>query len=163
VFCHSGFCVQYDSGLLPDMSRYHLFQSHWRPFLCNCCFHVSSHVANRPVWFRSLERSYDAINNKPQIYDMWPPALLPLRRKACWEFFALKNLTASAGFEPANLGTRSQHASSRPPKPLGSILGTNLGTFSVGLERCDEATSSFVNAVRPNGRIPLRLNGISWQ
>jgi hypothetical protein len=26
--------------------------------------------------------------------------------------------TASAGFEPANLGTRGQHASSRPPKPL---------------------------------------------
>jgi hypothetical protein len=23
----------------------------------------------------------------PQIYDMGPPALLPLRRKACWEFF----------------------------------------------------------------------------
>jgi hypothetical protein len=33
-------------------------------------------------------------------------------------FFALKNPTASAGFEPANLDTREQHASSRPPKPL---------------------------------------------
>ena len=33
-------------------------------------------------------------------------------------FFALKNPTASAGFEPANLGTKSQHATSRPPKPL---------------------------------------------
>ena len=33
-------------------------------------------------------------------------------------FFALKNLTASAGFEPANLGTKGQHATSRPPKPL---------------------------------------------
>jgi hypothetical protein len=32
----------------------------------------------------------------PQIYDMVPPALLPLRRKACWGFFALKNPTASA-------------------------------------------------------------------
>ena len=29
----------------------------------------------------------------------------------------LKNLTASAGFEPANLGTKGQHATSRPPKP----------------------------------------------
>ena len=27
--------------------------------------------------------------------------------------------TASAGFEPANLGTKGQHATSRPPKPLG--------------------------------------------
>ena len=25
---------------------------------------------------------------------------------------------ASAGFEPANLGTKGQHATSRPPKPL---------------------------------------------
>ena len=33
-------------------------------------------------------------------------------------FFALKNPMASVGFEPANLGTKSQHATSRPPKPL---------------------------------------------
>ena len=33
------------------------------------------------------------------------------------DFFALKNPTASAGFEPANLGTKGQHATSRPPKP----------------------------------------------
>jgi hypothetical protein len=30
-------------------------------------------------------------------------ALLPLWRKVCWGFFRPKNLTASAGFEPANL------------------------------------------------------------
>ena len=33
-------------------------------------------------------------------------------------FFALKNPTVSAGFEPANFGTKGQHATSRPPKPL---------------------------------------------
>ena len=33
-------------------------------------------------------------------------------------FFALKNPTASAGLGPANLGTKGQHATSRPPKPL---------------------------------------------
>ena len=32
-------------------------------------------------------------------------------------FFALTNPTASVGFEPANLGTKGQHATSRPPKP----------------------------------------------
>ena len=37
-------------------------------------------------------------------------------------FFALKNPTASAGFEPVNLGTKGQHASPRPPKPLGPTL-----------------------------------------
>ena len=37
----------------------------------------------------------------------------------CWGFlFTLKNPTASAGFEPANLGSKGQHATSRPPKPL---------------------------------------------
>ena len=34
------------------------------------------------------------------------------------DFFALKNPTASAGFEPANLGTKDQHTTSRPPKLL---------------------------------------------
>ena len=37
-------------------------------------------------------------------------------------FFRPKNPTASAGFEPANLGTKGQHATSRPPKPLGGYL-----------------------------------------
>ena len=31
-------------------------------------------------------------------------------------FFALKNPTALAGFEPANLGTKDQHTTPRPPK-----------------------------------------------
>ena len=31
----------------------------------------------------------------------------------------LKNPMVSAGFEPANLGTKGQHATSRPPKLLG--------------------------------------------
>ena len=54
----------------------------------------------------------------PQIYDMGPTALLSFRRKACWGFFGPKNPTASAGFQPANLGTKGQHATPRPPKPL---------------------------------------------
>ena len=37
---------------------------------------------------------------------MGQTALLPLRRKVCW------------GFEPAKLGTKGQHATSRPPKQL---------------------------------------------
>jgi len=54
----------------------------------------------------------------PQMYDMGPTALLPLRRKACWGFFRPKNPTTSPGFEPSNLGTKSQHATSRPPKHM---------------------------------------------
>ena len=37
-------------------------------------------------------------------------------------FFTLKNPTASVGFEPGNLGTKSQRATSRPPKPLPTTL-----------------------------------------
>jgi hypothetical protein len=42
----------------------------------------------------------------------------PSEGRCAGDFFALKNPTALARFEPANLGTRGQHASSRPPKPL---------------------------------------------
>jgi hypothetical protein len=38
---------------------------------------------------------------------------LPSEGWRAGDFFALKNPTASAGFEPANLGTRGQHASSK--------------------------------------------------
>ena len=49
----------------------------------------------------------------PQICDMGPIILIPFRRMACSGFLSpFKNPTASAGFEPANLGIRSQHATS---------------------------------------------------
>ena len=52
----------------------------------------------------------------PQIYDMG--LYFPSEGRHAEDFFALKNPNASAGFESANLGTRGQHATSRPPKPL---------------------------------------------
>ena len=39
-------------------------------------------------------------------------------------FLSLKNPTASAGYESANLCTKGQHATSRPPKPLAMIWET---------------------------------------
>jgi hypothetical protein len=57
---------------------------------------------------------------------MGPTALLPLRRKACWGFFRPKNPTALAGCEPANLGTKGQHAASRSPKPLFEKVNNRL-------------------------------------
>ena len=66
----------------------------------------------------------------PQIYDMGPTALFPVRRKACWGFFfALKNPTASAGFEPANLGTKGQHAS--PRTSVSQKLNKSFTIYSV--------------------------------
>ena len=41
----------------------------------------------------------------------------PSEGRRAEDCFALKNPTASVGFEPANLGTKRQHATSRPPKP----------------------------------------------
>ena len=45
----------------------------------------------------------------------------PSEGRRAEDFFSpWKNPTASAGFEPANLGTKGQHATTRPPKPLTS-------------------------------------------
>ena len=49
----------------------------------------------------------------------------PSEGRRAEDFFALKNLTASAGFEPANLGTKGQHATPRPPKPLIGFMQCN--------------------------------------
>ena len=80
--------------------------------------------------------------------NMRQTALLPFRKKACWGFFfsALKNPTASAGFEPANLGTKGQHGNSRPPKPqipellqvfpLSESPGPSLPPVSLTLYPC---------------------------
>ena len=54
----------------------------------------------------------------PQIYDMGPTAFLLLRRKACWGFFRPKKSDGFDRLEPANLGTKGQHATPIPPKPL---------------------------------------------
>ena len=46
-------------------------------------------------------------------------------------FSALKNPMASAGFEPANLGTKGRQATSRPPKPLHRMKAISvLAIFS---------------------------------
>ena len=42
----------------------------------------------------------------------------PSQERRVEDFFALKNLTASVGFEPANLSIKDQHATSKPPQPL---------------------------------------------
>jgi hypothetical protein len=52
------------------------------------------------------------------IRDMGPTVYFPSKGRLAEDIFALKNPTASAGFEPANLGTRGQRATPRPPKLL---------------------------------------------
>ena len=54
-------------------------------------------------------------------------------------FFALKNSTASAGFEPANLGTKGQHATPRPRKSnIGILLYLTLYDFCIDILKMAE-------------------------
>jgi hypothetical protein len=57
---------------------------------------------------------------KSVTWDRW--LYFPSKGRHAEDFFALKNPMASAGFEPANLGTRGQHATPRPPKPLSEYV-----------------------------------------
>jgi hypothetical protein len=61
--------------------------------------------------------------------DMGQMALLPLRRKACWGFFRPKNPAASVVCEPANLGTKGQHATSTYTQHINAICGRNVEYF----------------------------------
>ena len=51
-------------------------------------------------------------------YDMGPTALLPLRRKACWGFFALKVRRLRPGLNPRTGVPEDSTLTPRPPKPL---------------------------------------------
>ena len=57
----------------------------------------------------------------PQICDIGQRLYFPSEGRRAEDFFALKKPTASAGFEPANLGTKGQHATSRRQKPLCTV------------------------------------------
>jgi len=94
------------------------------------------HVQRRE---RPLAAEGETLRGREMFRQIWPRIRLPrnsraftCRKSATWDrrlyfpsegrraedFFALKNPTVSAGFEPANLGTKGQHATSRPPKPI---------------------------------------------
>jgi hypothetical protein len=51
----------------------------------------------------------------PQICDMGQTVYFPSEGRRAEDLSALKKPTTSAGFESANLGTKGQHATSRPP------------------------------------------------
>ena len=57
----------------------------------------------------------------PRQSTTWDRRLsFPSEGRRAEDFFALKNPTASAGFVPANLGTKGQHATPLTPKPLSA-------------------------------------------
>ena len=63
---------------------------------------------------RNIEGSFTCL--KSTTWDKW--LYFPSEGRRAEDFFALKNPIATAGFEPANLGAKGQHATSRPPKLL---------------------------------------------
>ena len=70
----------------------------------------------------------------------------PSEGRRAEDFFALKNPKFSAGLEPANLGNKGQHTTSRPPKPLWQ----SLVCVCVGLLRI---AFGFKNVVRCDNRL----------
>ena len=80
-----------------------------------------------PHKFRDLLHGSDLRHETDGFY-------FPSEGRRAEDFFALKNPTASAGFEPVNLGTKGQHATPRQPKPLKEyyLLLNNRGTSLTG-------------------------------
>ena len=74
-------------------------------------------VKGGTTWARN-GRNLDRKLRLPCKYATWDKQLYFLSKgRRAEDFFELKNPTASAGFGPANLGTKGQHVTSRPPKP----------------------------------------------
>jgi len=65
----------------------------------------------------------------PQIYDMGRRLYFPSEGRCAEDFFRPKNLTALARSEPANLGSKGQHATPRPLKPLRICTSKNYCVF----------------------------------
>ena len=61
--------------------------------------------------------------NEPKISRPGTPSLKSLPEDLCSGFLRPeKNQSASVGFEPANLGSRVEHVTSRPPRPTRSLV-----------------------------------------
>ena len=58
--------------------------------------------------------------NEPEISNSGPPALRSSRRTCAQDFYVLKNPSTSARSEPANLGSRGELVTPRPPRPTRS-------------------------------------------
>jgi len=74
------------------------------------------------LWAGTFSGNFAEMTTSTPFRDLLHAANLrlyfPSEGRRAEDFFALKNPRASAVFEPANLGTKGQHATPRPPKPL---------------------------------------------
>ena len=66
-----------------------------------------------PTW-RLYSRHWGSFTcRKSKTWHRW--LYFPFKGRHAEDFFTLKNPTALAGFEPANLGPKGQHPTPRPP------------------------------------------------
>jgi hypothetical protein len=66
--------------------------------------------------------------------------------------FSPENPTPSAGFEPANLGTKGQHSTSRPPKPLQELVSEHNYRINVTLP-----FAAVAKQIQGNNKMPFSL------
>ena len=72
-------------------------------------------------------------------YVTWDKRIyFPSEGRRAEDFFALKNPMTSVVFEPVNLGTKGQHANSRPPKPLTEIVLAYVEMYKTATVQNDE-------------------------
>ena len=89
-------------------------------------------------------------------YTTWEKRLyFPSEGRRAEDFFALKNPTASAGFEPANLGTKGQHAASRPLKQRPHLHDWILFLYNHDIAKIfsHETGKNFFQSRRPRKQI----------
>jgi hypothetical protein len=92
-------------------------------------------------------------------YDMCPPALLPIRRKACCGLFiAIKNPSPWPGLNPRPLGPEASSLTTTPPKRLHNIDTRNWirEQTVIHATRWERFRRK---SVRPN---PCMLLGVIW-
>jgi hypothetical protein len=91
-----------------------------------CCLNADFHVTFRDLLHAvKLRHGSDGFTSPP--------------KEDVLRIFSPKNLTASAGCKPANLGTKGQHANSRPSKPFNTrkqIAPENKSSLKTKLSLC---------------------------
>jgi hypothetical protein len=71
----------------------------------------------------------------PQIYEMGPMTLLPIRRKSCYGFLSLLKIpSSSAGFESANLGSNGNHPTTIQLKVTSIVFFSSYKSISSGFK-----------------------------
>ena len=115
------------------------------------CLHVQRHET-------PLAAEGGTVRGREMFRKIWPRIRFPRNSRDLLHVGNLRHgtdgfsspPTASAGFEPTNLGTKGQHATSRPPKPLplpcyllqiqqsisSSMHGVALREFSLERAKC---------------------------